>query len=198
MANQIEMAKVHSILTLHRRGWSNRRIARELGVHRKTVSRYVRALKSGQAKVTTNPPPGSAPSSGPPSACEPFRELILEKLEQGLSAQRIWQDLRLEDGFANAYDSVKRFVRRLGRATPFPFRRIECPPGEQAQVDFGRGAAIIGSNQRRRGCWVFRIVLSHSQGLRRSGLPPEHRQLPAGDGECLLVLQRSATDDRDR
>jgi len=129
MANQIEMAKVHSILTLHRRGWSNRRIARELGVHRKTVSRYVRALKSGQAKVTTNPPPGSAPSSGPPSACEPFRELILEKLEQGLSAQRIWQDLRLEHGFANAYDSVKRFVRRLGRATPFPFRRIECPPG---------------------------------------------------------------------
>jgi hypothetical protein len=34
---------------------------------------------------------GSVP--GPASQCTPFREQILAKLEQGLSAQRIWQDL---------------------------------------------------------------------------------------------------------
>lgn len=32
MANRLEMAKVHSIQTLHARGWSQRRIARELGI----------------------------------------------------------------------------------------------------------------------------------------------------------------------
>lgn len=31
MANQLKMAEVHSILTLRTRGWSFRRIARELG-----------------------------------------------------------------------------------------------------------------------------------------------------------------------
>ena len=39
MANRLKMAKVHSIQTLHARGWSQRRIARELGVHRETVAR---------------------------------------------------------------------------------------------------------------------------------------------------------------
>jgi transposase len=41
MANRLKMAKVHSIQTLHARGWSQRRIARALGVHRETVARYV-------------------------------------------------------------------------------------------------------------------------------------------------------------
>jgi len=41
MANQLKMAEIHSILTLRTRGWSFRRIARELGVHRETVARYV-------------------------------------------------------------------------------------------------------------------------------------------------------------
>jgi hypothetical protein len=33
-----------------------------------------------------------------------------------------------------------RFVRRLKRASQLPFRRMECEPGEEAQVDFGSGA----------------------------------------------------------
>ena len=39
MANQLKMAQVHSILTLHERGWSFRRIGRELGIHRETAHR---------------------------------------------------------------------------------------------------------------------------------------------------------------
>ncbi len=45
MANVLKMAKVHSIQTLHARGWSQRRIARELGVHRETVARYVQLAR---------------------------------------------------------------------------------------------------------------------------------------------------------
>lgn len=41
MANRLKMAKVHSIQVLHARGWSQRRIVRELGIHRETVARYV-------------------------------------------------------------------------------------------------------------------------------------------------------------
>ena len=50
---------------------------------------------------------------GRPSRCEPLRELILAKLDQQLSAQRIWQDLREDPGFTGGYDSVKRFVAVL-------------------------------------------------------------------------------------
>ena len=42
----------------------------------------------------------------------PYREAILAKFDQGLSAQRIWQDLMVEHGFSAGYDSVKRFVDR--------------------------------------------------------------------------------------
>ena len=84
-----------------------------------------------------NPPAGSA---GPPSLCEPLREVILAALERGLSRQRIWQNLKTEHGFGGGYDSVKRFCRRLTQATPLPFRRMVCEPGAEAQVDFGTAA----------------------------------------------------------
>ena len=100
--------------------------------------------------------------AGPPLRA--VRELIQAKLDQGLSAQRIWQDLVAEHGFAGSYDSVKRFVRRLAARTPLPFRRMECAPGEEAQVDFGTGAP---DHQRRTASGArptsFASCLSHSR-----------------------------------
>ena len=43
MVNQLKMAKIQAIRGLHEGKWSNRRIARELGVDRETVAKYVRA-----------------------------------------------------------------------------------------------------------------------------------------------------------
>jgi transposase len=178
------MAKVHSIQTLRAQGWSQRRIARTLGVDRGTVARYVYAA-AATLQNQPNPPAGSdghpdtlghdppvagqnrpnppAGSSGPPSLCEPLREAIVAALEQGLSSQRIWQDLRSEHGFSGGYDSVKRFCRRLKHDSPLPFRRMECEPGDEAQVDFGTAAPVITSEGKRRRPHLFRIVLSHSR-----------------------------------
>jgi transposase len=199
MANVLKMAKVHSIQTLHARGWSQRRIARALGVHRETVARYVQCAGSLDPQNRPNPPTGSetcgangaaavdpggaagvgacesgraalqnrpnlpAGFSGPPSLCEPFREVILAALERGLSSQRIWQDLRAVHGFGGGYDSVKRFCRRLKQTTPLPFRRMESEPGAEAQVDFGTAAPLITPEGKRRRPHLFRIVLSHSR-----------------------------------
>jgi transposase len=109
------------------------------------------------------PPPDSFAKLGRPSECTPHQPTILAKLEQGLSAQRIFQDLVVEHGFAGGYDSVKRFVRKLGRGRALPMRRMECAAGEEAQVDFGTGAPIVGPDGKRRKTHVFRIVLSHSR-----------------------------------
>ena len=101
-------------------------------------------------------------SAGPQSHCEPYREIILAKVQEDLSAKRIWQDLG-ESGATVGYDSVRRFIQRLGRVRSLPFRRMECGPGEEAQVDFGSGAPVIRPDGKRRRTHVFRIVLSHSR-----------------------------------
>ena len=48
-------------------------------------------------------------------------------------------------------------------AQELPFRRLECGPGEEAQVDFGTGAPVVSADGKRRRPYVFRIVLSHSR-----------------------------------
>lgn len=155
MANKLKMAKINAILTLHEQGWSQRKIARQLGINRATVARY----------IATDSKPAKAPSGSDSSRsdCEEYREHILEKLGQGLSARRIHQDLVDEAGLEVSYYSVRRFVGAFKQERPLPFRRIEKPAGEEAQVDFGTGAPVRQPDGRKKRTYVFRIVLSHSR-----------------------------------
>jgi transposase len=172
MVNLLGVAEASAIEGLLARGWSQRRIARELGVHRETVGRYARLARerSRPAEVITGSraAEGSKPakvitgSAGGRSLSEPYRQLILEGSEAGLSATRIWQDLRFDHGATMGYQSVRRLVVALGRGRELPFRRLESGPGEEAQVDFGTGAPVV--NERgRRGTKVLRASLSYSR-----------------------------------
>jgi transposase len=116
-------------------------------------------VKTGQAPIGSEAPPGRPNQA---SRCEAYRPIIETKLGAGLSAQRIYQDLVREHGFAGKYHSVRRFVRRLGRGQPLPFRRMECAAGDEVQVDFGSGVPVVADGKRRR-THVFRMVLSHSR-----------------------------------
>lgn len=75
MANELKMAKFKAILALWEQGWSCRRICRELGVPRETVSRYLRMARArtGQPAHPLQPP--LSDRSGPSSVCEPRRPL---------------------------------------------------------------------------------------------------------------------------
>jgi transposase len=114
-----------------------------------------------------HPSPQTDPRAGPapkrPSGCEPWRSTIEEKVELGLSAQRIYQDLTTEHGFSGSYFSIRRFVRGLRARTDLPVRRFESEPGQEAQVDFGTAAPLVGADGKRHKTHVFRIVLSHSR-----------------------------------
>lgn len=182
MSNYLKVAMIDAILSLHRRGWSQRQIAIELDINRETVARHLK-----QAREAPKPAIAPSGSSGPEIAagaavptlasasdcgsqargrlsdCEPWRDIIQSKLNQGLSAQRIYQDLSSEHGFHGSYYTVRRFVRRLEPVQELPFRRLECEPGEEAQVDFGTGAPVYTTDGKRRRTHVFRIVLSHSR-----------------------------------
>ena len=103
-------------------------------------------------------------SGGRRSECKPFRDEILAKIEQGLEAVRIHQDLLKDHGDqAPSYYSVRRFIARLRQKVPLPFRRMETGPAEEAQVDFGTGAAVRNAEGKLRRPWIFRIVLSYSR-----------------------------------
>jgi transposase len=113
------------------------RIARELGISRETVGRYLLLRRLANPAIST---PGK--SIGRKSQREHVAEVIMAKVEAGLSAQRIYQDLVEDHGFSDSYQSVKRFVRKLRALQPERIWRLECQPGEEVQVDFGRGAPI--------------------------------------------------------
>ncbi|WP_246146830.1 IS21 family transposase [Rubripirellula lacrimiformis] len=179
------MDKSLAINNLRDAGYSQRRIAKTLGVSRGAVRRHLADESSNRTKAPTGPsdlaPTGSGDSnsttaptgSGPPEApelsaggnsqCEPFREIIVEKCRAGLSARRIHQDLVADHGSDASYWSVNRFVRALGGTTELPFRRMEVLPGEELQVDFGTGAKIRNPDGTHRRTHVFRAVLSHSR-----------------------------------
>jgi transposase len=117
--------------------------------------------------------PGSSPNAAkvfagsevpPRSAAAAYHEVITAKLDQRLSVQRIWQDLVADYGYGYSYESVKRYVRRLRRATGRVAGVIHSDPGEEGQVDFFRGAPTLHpeSGQWRRP-WVFRLTLGCSR-----------------------------------
>jgi transposase len=181
--NYLKTPQRQQVIALLELGWTYRRIEAETGVRRETVSRYDRRRRSNAAKVFPgsepsgaatpegeSPPEGSNaakvfPGSALPerSSAAAYREVIVEKRDEGLSAQRVWQDLVEEYGYAHSYESVKRYIRDLPGAVR-PAGVIHTDPGEEAQVDFFQGAPTLDAETGQwRRPWVFRMTLAHSR-----------------------------------
>jgi transposase len=185
MGNVLDLSRQQQVLALGRLGWTLRRIQQETGVRRETASGYLRAagiaIRSrgrpggeetskpaiSRGEVSTDsarpePAPGRAPAA---SACEPYRELIVEAVARGRNAMAIWQDLVDDHGFAARYASVRRFVRTLRASSPVDARVvITTAAGEEAQVDYGDGPMVrhpeTGKYRRTR---LFVLTLGYSR-----------------------------------
>jgi transposase len=156
-------------------GDGNRRVARELGLARKTVAKY-RAW-ADQEGLLSGPLPEavelqarldqSLPVVPPPrglSSVEPYRERVVVLRRQGVECRAIHQRLREEAGFPGSYAAVYRFVRSLEPAVPAARVRVETGPGEEAQVDFGYAGLLFDPRERvLRRSWVFVMTLSFSR-----------------------------------
>lgn len=120
---------------------------------------------NGNAQVTTDSEPARPSRSPSASACLPFHELIETALGKGRNAMGIWQDLVDQSGFTGAYESVKRYVRKLrGTRVPEPCAVIQTAVGEEAQVDYGTGPMVrdprSGKYRRTR---LFVMTLGYSR-----------------------------------
>jgi len=156
-------------------GGTDRSIARELKVARKTVRKYRTWV--AREGWTAGPLPSPAeldvrmrawqPASNLPATpfkAEPFRELIVAQRAQGVEMQAIFQRLSTQHGYAGSYSALYRYVRHLEARTPTAFVRLEVAPGEEAQVDFGAaGMRQDPESGALRKTWVFVMTLSHSR-----------------------------------
>ncbi|MGC9420823.1 MAG: IS21 family transposase, partial [Rhodovulum sp.] len=73
MPNQLPMAEIQAIMSLYKRGWSCRRIARELGIHRETVGRYVRQSNRKAGLGGGGLSPGVCPEGGSGDGSKPAK-----------------------------------------------------------------------------------------------------------------------------
>ncbi len=142
------MLDIREILRRVHLGEGDRRIARDLHVSRKTVGKY-REWATAEGLLTGPlPEPGVLearlaahfPLAPPPrmvSKVARYRDQVKTLREAGVECRAIFDILREQHQFAGSYASVYRFVRALEPRTPEGFCRVETPPGDEAQVDFG-------------------------------------------------------------
>src|SRR3954462_12906133 len=153
----VNLGELMMILELHRQGLTVSAIARQLGLDRKTVAKYIaRGLE----------PPAYGPRPPRTRATDPFVPYLRERLSAypGLTAVRLWRELK-ERGFTGAYTAVRRAVALIRPAAPLPIEvRFETPPGEQAQGDLARfEVAVTDEPGVQRIVWLFSLVLGHSR-----------------------------------
>lgn len=141
------------IKTSRENGVPKARIARQLGIDRKTVDR---CLQRDEARAS---PRGSRGSK-----LDPFKPYIQRRLQvYDLTARKLFAEIEVQ-GYEGSYELVKRYVRgiRAKKAKEEAFVRFETPPGEQAQVDWADfGTIEHGGRSRSLSCFI--MVLGYSR-----------------------------------
>jgi len=167
---------VREMLRQLREGQSDRAVARALQVNRKTVKRY--RSWAAERGLLDGPMPSLSElhsmveatmgGTGPPqnvSSVEPYREIVVKLRKQGVEIAAVWERLK-ERGYEGSYASVYRFVRNLEPRTPDVTVRVETPPGEEMQVDFGYAGKMINPETGElQKAWAFVMTLSWSRHM---------------------------------
>ena len=144
------------ILELKRQGLGVSAIARQTGLDRKTVRKYLeRGLEV----------PVYGPREPEERLAEEYRTYLVDRLSAwpGLSARRLHREIKAM-GFEGAYSTLTEYLRLIRPAAPRQFeRRFETPAGQQAQVDFAEFQVAFTSEPGvTRKVWLFSMVLGHS------------------------------------
>lgn len=145
------VAMFNTVKTLLEVGTSKRQIASQLGIHRDTVTRIKKQIEEGRSE----PLPICRPKK-----LDPYRDQILERLEEGYSAELIHQWLTEQQAVDVSYPTVARYVKQFKQVEVSP--PIICGPGEEAQVDFGYLGRFEKDGKMVK-TWCFAMTLSHSR-----------------------------------
>ena len=175
---EITMQDVRELLRRHEAGHSARRIARELGVDRKTVGRYLEEARrlesaangvSDDVAMTVGQHVQARPLVPPSTVWQTLtqrRTQIAGWLggEKPLRLVRI-HELLAREGIAVGYTTLRRFAsRELDWHKRTPTIRLDDPPaGQEAQVDFGLMGMVTDVEGRPRKLWALIVALPSSR-----------------------------------
>ena len=159
MERRLREEEVVTIEVLHERGVSNRAIARQLGVHENAVRYRLRRRAAGARD-------GRAEK---PFSAERFAEAIelflreAEASRSGVNLQLLFEWLVAEHDYTGSYKAIQRYVRaRYPKPKLRARRRVETPPGAQAQADWATFPQIRVGDELRD-LYAFHLLLSHSR-----------------------------------
>ena len=132
-------------------------IARQSGLDRKTVRRYIeRGLE----------PPTYGPRQPRPTLLDPFSGYLRERATaySGLTGARLLRELK-ELRYEGSYTAVTDFLRDVRpRIDPKFEVRFKTAPGEQGQVDFAQFNVVLTDEPTTsRIVWPFSMVLGYSR-----------------------------------
>ena len=172
-------------------GRSARQVAKELGISRVTVKRYVDGAAPGVRKEAAR--------------ARPVHDAIAERVhallgeaplwtggKQRLTAKRLLALLRA-DGHAVGYTTVKELVAEWRRQRQEVFVPLEYRPGELAEVDFFEVLVDVGGERRKAHLFVMRLMAS---GRDFAWLYPRQDQVCFLDGHVRAFEHLGAVPQR--
>lgn len=151
--------EVMTIRVLSKKGVPKRQIAREVGVTESTVRYHVKRCE--QQAVDGR--------AGKPKKADSVRAAIEAWCAarsgdtRPINIRELYEHLESEHGYEGSYKSVVRWVRRrYPKPKMRTYRRVETPPGAQAQTDWGHFKPLVIGHEEFAPM-AFVMVLSHSR-----------------------------------
>lgn len=178
---EVHMVQVREIIRRWQARENKMAIGRASGVSPRTVGRYIEAAtalgisQQGEApgdavlaQLLRRNHAGPLPARESPAAIRlAGRE---EQLARWLKDDRLQltrvHELLVRDGVSVSYTSLRRYVREAGLGKPVPatLRMADWPPGEVAEMDFGRlGTFVDAETGKKQTAWALLIVLPYSR-----------------------------------
>jgi len=150
----IDKRTVFEIHRLNNMQFSIRQIAKQLGLDRGTVKKYLE-----------NPDFTCQKRSGRVSKLDPYKDLIQQMIKDypQIKAPVILQHIQAK-GFAGEITIVRYYLRELRQEKKQAFIRFESRPGEQFQIDWGHfGSLVYGKSSRK--LYALVVIESYSRVL---------------------------------
>jgi transposase len=145
---------VLSIFELHGRGKGVKEIARQLGLSRNTVRKYLRSRDV----------PTPKPRAPRASVLEPYKTKALNMLKEGVwNCVVVLREIR-KLGYSGGITVLKEFVHQYRPLRqPEAVMRYETEPGQQAQADWGQAKYADGA--KKRALYFLAYTLGYSRAM---------------------------------
>lgn len=153
----------NSVITLHARGWTIRRLSRELGISRERVQRIL--SKNSQKRETGHAI--SRESVVKPSKLDPFKAYIAELLDSyrqpPITSQRVLEKIR-EKGYDGGRTILGEYVASMrGKQAGEPVIYVETSPGERGSHDWSEYTVLFTDSGTKEKVTFFSFILNYSR-----------------------------------